>query len=178
MSKIGISKKSIKIEEIQQNDSDSEIEIAPKSKQQVVQSTVQPIEIVHTHVLPFKKPRKPYTMTEENRQKKSEQMKEVRSKKMDNSSVRKHQQEELLRLEEEAIQAKALKKYNAEKKKREKQAFHKLMEEELNNQAYQADVEVEEAPKRQRAPKLPQIQEEQYEEPVYYAPPRPSLNYF
>lgn len=203
MSKIVNSRKSIKIEEIPNGDSDSEIEINNKVKVPVVQAVVEPIPDQRSLVAE-KKPRRPYTMSEETRLKKSEAMKAVREKKMDNTVVRKQQKEEIMLKEEEELQKKVLKRIAEEKKKREKVLYQKLLEEDLNkpyacetakDQRSEADVEQKPpkkrkapvkkvaVPKTPRVPRAPKVQETQLapiEAPSYYQPAYqyPALNYF
>lgn len=182
-------RKSVKIEEIQNNDSDSEIEIRPQ-KQQPIQPpiqqapTVQPIQPIAVPIQappvqqPIqqeveKKPRKKYTMSEETRKQKSEAMQAVRAKKMNNVDERKKMQDEIFRQAEEQLQSKVMKKIEAEKKKREKALFKQYME---------AETKHKEKPQK--------VEQQQYVEPIqpqpqyvapqpqYIAPVKPKLNYF
>jgi hypothetical protein len=177
MSKIVKAKKIVKIVEVQNNESDNEIEIKPTKT--VAQVAALPV-VVASEVA-VKKPRKPYVMSEETRQKKSEAMIAVRAKKMDNVSQRKVQKQEINEKDEIEMQNKVMKKITAEKKKREKELYQKLVQEDLNKHAA-----VDEKPKKVRKaaipkPKVvkPEVELEPIEE-TYYQPQytRPSLNYF
>lgn len=191
MSKIEKTKKLVKVVEVQNNESDNEIEIKPaKVAPQVADQrslvtlanakpTALPVAVASEVVV--KKPRKAYVMSEETRKKKSEAMIAVRAKKMDIVSQRKVQKQEINEKDEIELQNKVMKKIAAEKKKREKELYQKLVQEDLNKHAN------EEKPKKIRKasnnpkPKVvkPEVELEPIEE-TYYQPQyqRPQLNYF
>jgi hypothetical protein len=191
MSKIVKSKNPVKIEEIYDADSDSDIEQKPvqkTSKRAIVKQPepeLEPVPVIaELPPVKVKKPRKPYTMSEETRQKKSETMLKVREKKMEYTTTRKQQNEELLRLEEENIQKVVAKKILAEKKKREKKLYQKYVAETIEQSESESEEEedyVPKTPRRKAAPRkkaVEQEQEQEYEAPVYQPIPRSSLNYF
>jgi hypothetical protein len=186
------------IEEIPNNDSDSEIEInISKPKKQLIApvqpmsvAVVAPIEI--PPIVPIVKEKKKRNLSAETRQKMSDNMKKVRLLKMEYSAERQKERETILKQEEEALHAKAVKKLKADKMRREKVIYQNLLDEEIKkNMSYErlgtsalADSEPEPTPKPKRAPKHKEpvyemdphyAPEEEYYEPVYQ---RPSLNYY
>jgi hypothetical protein len=156
MSKIVNSRKQIKITEVKNYESDEEIELKPK-KDVIIPEIVPDIQ----PIVPVKKTKRPYTMSEETREKKRANFENVRLKKMDNSAQRQREHDALMQREEEELQQKVLKKLQAAKKRREKTLYNKYLKEE-HDDGYNADPEEVITVKKARQPK--------FVEPLYYEP--------
>lgn len=141
-------------------ESDNEIELKETS-------VIAPEVIQNVPVEVEKKVKRTYNISDEARAKKSENMKLVRMKKMDNTAARKQTQDDLLQKEEEALHQKVMKKVEAEKKKREKQLYQQYLKDDI--EGYESDVEEEVVPKAKPKPRAKK-EEKRYTEPEYYQP--------
>ncbi len=194
MSKVK-SKKTVEIE-IPQESSDDEIQL-PVSQQITKiskKATVIPPEPDSESepepepVVP-KKVRKPYTMSEETRKKKSEAMIAVRAKKQELVEQRRAERQILIKRDEEKLQKIIEVKYEKEKKKRVKDAIVKLVSEEVKTKPGKksqveedsdSESEIEEVyVKKTRKPRTKKAVADPVPEVVHYQQPtRPNLQYF
>jgi nucleolin len=103
----------------------SDLEDKPSTKNEVQEDSDSTLD---QQVKPIKT-RKPYTMSKEKRQAKSENMKIIHSKKMENVQLRKEQKQKLADDQKDEIFKKVQMKLAREKKQREKLAYKELMDE-------------------------------------------------